>query len=113
VSDLDVRAFLDSHDLHDSVLDSVLAGEGEVVLSITLCAWRQAGYREGEPELAPIEVRFSGVTRAAGALDARDFTILECRLVDGGMRMFVLDDRPGGDVVEIVICADSVFVSYL
>ena len=83
--------FTENYYLHDSLLDKIVYSESEhtLVLYVDFAFWMQKNYQENEPEVGPIEIRFSGVEKYRGpsAIPYNQCAILDCFYEDGGIRL--------------------------
>jgi len=92
--------------LHDSGVQSIsyAAGEGIVRVRVDLCNYAQPGYREGEPELVPGTLEFTGVSRVEAKPELASFAWAEDQLDGEILEVKPLPaPAPTEDGVELVI----------
>ncbi len=109
-----VADFVKNYYLHDSSLIEIIVGKEEknVRLIVDLCSWMQDDYVEGEPEIKPIEILFSGVTYTENLERTIDAEIgdefIASGINDKGEFHADLETSEAQEPYEIVIHAEDV-----
>ena len=88
-----ISEFINSHCLHDSLLEKAVYKDHYAELTIDFCFWMQDGYSETNPETGIITLRFPDVTDYQGPLgDIDDYSILEADYNDSVFTLLLMDD---------------------
>lgn len=111
---MNVADFVKKYYLHDSSLIEIIVGKEEktVRLIVDLCSWMQDDYVEGEPEIKPIEILFSGVTYSQNLERPIDAEIgdefVSSGINDKGEFHAELENAETQEPYEIIIHAEDV-----
>ena len=111
-----ISDFIEKYYLHDSGLDEIIVDQENrtVRLLVDLCNWMQDDYVEGEPEIKPIEIVFSGVSKCENlnrAID-KDFgdEFIAADMEDDGTFHAEIETYKDQEYYEIKIQAEDVQV---
>lgn len=88
-----IKEFINSHFLHDSLLEKAVYKDHYAELTIDFCFWMQDGYSDTDPETGLITLHFSDVTDYQGPLgDIDNYSILEADCNDSVFTLLLMDD---------------------
>lgn len=83
---------------HDSFVNKIIFSNGIVVMNITLCMWKQEGYKEGDPELKEVDITFFDVKNYKWSSNKREEeidydTIIEIKVEDNKVEIILEDEE--------------------
>ena len=94
------------HYLHDSSLISITRSGDTAILTADLCLWAQDYYREGMPDIAPLNITLSGVKELSLTINEKTEQLPEKTIfsdLPGILDAEILDAKPLSDQ-KLLLC---------